>query len=79
MSAREAARVWLWIAYWASHEEDALLYAYPRPDGWESKADRLATARRRCVETATELLGGTLTEEAWRDAVETFSNPDFSR
>jgi hypothetical protein len=75
----DRARVWLWAAYWAGHEEDTLVYGYPRMDGWEDRSARFASARRASFERAAKLLGGNVTDGDWKDAVETFSNPYFSR
>lgn len=79
MTDADRARVWLWIAYWAGHEEDTLVYGYPRLDGWEDRSARFASARRASIQRAAELLGGNVPPDAWEDAVETFSNPYFSR
>ena len=75
MTNAEAARVWLWAAHWARHEEDALIYAHPRPDGWQEDALRFAKTGDACYRQAAKLLGGSVSEEAWRDAVDSFSNP----
>ena len=79
MTDADRARVWLWVAYWAGHEEDTLVYGYPRLDGWEGRSARFASARRASIQRASELLGGNVPPDAWEDAVETFSNPYFSR
>lgn len=79
MKNPDAARVWLWAAHWATAEEDRLIYAYPRPDGWEEDAQRFRTIGNACYRQAAKLLGGNVSQEAWEDAIETFSNPDFSR
>ena len=68
------ARVWLWLAYWAGKEQDAIYYhrdvtlAARKAD----ELDVLEHARRRFLEKADEVGGAGHADRAWRSALDAF-------
>lgn len=62
--------VYLWLAHMASSEADSLVYAYPRPDGWEAEHDEWRDVSDRCFERGTRGLDEDQQRAAWRDAMQ---------
>jgi len=71
---RRRARVYLWLAYMAGKEEDAILYHrdYRERERRADDLDELAAARARCVERADEIAGPGYSDREWREALEAF-------
>lgn len=69
------ARVWLWLAYWASQEQDAIFYHRDITLASRSgdELDALEAARRRFVEKANEVGGPGYADRGWRSALDAFS------
>lgn len=67
------------VAYWLAHmwdaEADAIVYAYPRPEGWEALLEPLEDARDAAFAIATEGLAEEESEAGWRAALEAWGLP----
>jgi hypothetical protein len=64
--------VWVWCAYMMSVEEDEIVYAYPRPDGWEESSAECARGREAFYDAAVRANGGPLKDGQWRDSMAKF-------
>lgn len=69
----ERARVWAWLAHMAHVEGDGLIYAYPRPDGWEMGVERAQESAEACLAKAESVLGEPMTDDFWADAMDRFA------
>lgn len=68
------ARVWLWLAYWAGQEQDAIFYHHDVTLAARSgdELDALEAARQRFIEKADEVGGPGYHDRAWGEALDAF-------
>ncbi len=68
------ARVWLWLAYWAGKEQDAIFYHHDVTLASRSgdALDALEAARQRFLKKADEVGGPGHADRAWRSALDSF-------
>ena len=76
VSAERIARVWLWLSWMHDQDGDSIHYSWP-PDEDDAADEEEAYERAQaCAARADAVLPGA-SRERWRDALDTFVDPNF--